>query len=96
VSPTPRIPATFKIQPGVRLEPPTVSAPAQLDIQLTLISLDGKVHHAVLRAIKPYPLTVPANGRATVLVPGQRAGHYALDVDGRPRAALVIGVQPGP
>jgi hypothetical protein len=86
----------FKIESGDRLDPPTVSAPANLDIQLTLIAADGKVHHAVLRTIKPYPLTVPAGGRATVLLPGQRAGHYALDIDGRPRATLVIGVQPGP
>jgi hypothetical protein len=92
----PRIPATFTIRAGDQLEPPTVSAPAKIPVQLTLVSADGRVHHAVLRTARPYPLTVPANGRATVLVPAQLAGHYQLDVDGRPRAALIIGVQPGP
>jgi hypothetical protein len=73
-----------------------VSAPAKIPIQVTLVSADGRVHHAVLRTPRPYPVTVPAGGRATVLVPAQLAGRYALDVDGRPRGALIIGVQPGP
>jgi hypothetical protein len=91
-----RIPATFTIHAGETVTPSTVSAPAQFAVQLTLISADGRVHHAVLRTVIPYPVTVPANGRAVVLVPGQRAGRYALDVDGGPRAFLVIGPQPGP
>jgi len=91
-----RVPATFTILTGDKLEPSTVSAPAQFAVQLTLISADGRVHHAVLRAVIPYPMTVPAHGRVVILVPGQRAGRYALDVDGAPRAFLVIGPQPGP
>ena len=92
----PRIPATFTIRANDQLSPSSVSAPAKVPVQLTLVSADGHEHHAVLLTVRPYPLTVPANGRATVLVPAQLAGHYQLDVDGRPRAALIIGVQPGP
>jgi hypothetical protein len=73
-----------------------VSAPTRLAVQLTLVSADGQVHHAVLRTPKAYPLTVPASGRVTMLIPGQLAGHYSLDVDGHARGALIIGVNPGP
>lgn len=41
-------------------------------------------------------LTVPAGGRASVLIGGLKAGDYGLDVDGTPRAKLVIGGEPGP
>jgi hypothetical protein len=73
-----------------------ISIPAKFAIELTVVSGDGRVHNAVLRTMTAYPLTVPAHGRTSLRVPGQRAGQYALDVDGRRRATLLIGVSPGP
>jgi hypothetical protein len=76
--------------------PPTISVPAHFAVELTVVSRDGRAHQTVLRTIKPYPLSVPAHGRASVRIPAPRLGQYALDVDGARRATLVIGAQPGP
>ncbi|HEX7622468.1 MAG TPA: hypothetical protein VF400_02775 [Anaeromyxobacteraceae bacterium] len=50
----------------------------------------------MLRTPNPHRLTVPAGGRASVLIPGLRAGHYVIDVDGAGRGALDVGGEPGP
>jgi hypothetical protein len=39
---------------------------------------------------------VPAHGRAALLIGGLRAGTYAVEVDGHPKASLIIGGEPGP
>ena len=90
------MPATFTVLASGRIQPPSISIPARFAIELAVVSGDGRRHQAVLRAIKPYTLTVPAQGRASVRVPGQRAGRYPLDIDGVRRATLLIGGQPGP
>jgi hypothetical protein len=90
------VPATFKVVAGGRLEPPIVTAPAFLAVQLTVVSTDGKAHTAVLQTPAPHSLSIPANGRASVLVPGLRAGEYRLEIDGATRGGLVIGGEPGP
>jgi len=91
-----RIPATFTIGRGGSLTPPTVTAPAHIPVQVTVISGDGRSHTVVLRTPTSYVLTVPAHGRATVLIASLKLGRYALDVDGTARGALVIGGAPGP
>ncbi len=91
-----RLPATFRAGHGGALSPASVSSPAFLAIELTVVSADGRRHRIVLATPKPHRLTVPAGGRASVLVAGQRAGHYVIDVDGRPRGALDVGGEPGP
>ncbi len=91
-----RLPATFRVGHGGVLRPPSVSSPAFLAIELTVASADGRRHRIVLATPKPHRLTVPAGGRVSVLVAGQRAGHYVIDVDGTPRGALDIGGEPGP
>jgi hypothetical protein len=63
---------------------------------LTVISGDGRAHKVVLRTPVPRTLAVPARGRASILLAGQRAGRYSLLVDGRTRGALIIGGEPGP
>jgi hypothetical protein len=63
---------------------------------VTIASRDGRRHHVLIRTPTAYPLTVPAGGRAVVSVSGQRAGRYAIDVDGAARGALMIGGEPGP
>jgi hypothetical protein len=88
-----RIPATFTIGAGSAVQPPTVSMPANLPVALTVVSGDRRAHRVVVGAAK---LSVPAGGRATQLIQGLRAGRYRLEIDGKPRGTLVIGVQPGP
>jgi hypothetical protein len=78
------------------LNPPTISAPAHIPVQVTVASGGGHSYPVLLRTPQPHSLTVPAHGHATVLITGQNPGRYALDIDGTPRGALVIGVAPGP
>jgi hypothetical protein len=73
-----------------------VTAPAFLAVRLTISSGDGKAHQVVLETPAHHTLSVPASGRASVLVPGLKAGQYALKVDGTTRGGLVIGGEPGP
>ncbi len=91
-----RVPATFTIRPGGRLDPSTVSSPAFLAVRLTIVAADGRAHKILLKAPQPHALSVPAGGRASVLIAGMRAGRYPLLVDGSPRGALLIGGEPGP
>jgi hypothetical protein len=90
------VPATFIVRPGGAVSPPTVSSPAFLAVQLTVVSGDGQPHRVVLHTPNPHSLSVPAGGRAAILIGGLRAGRYVLDVDGTARAALIIGGEPGP
>lgn len=91
-----RIPATYTIVSGGSLNPPTITAPAHIPVQLTVVSGDGRSHEVVLRTEPPRALAVPAHGRATVLITGLRVGRYTLDVDSKPRGGLAIGGAPGP
>jgi len=90
------VPALFSVTSGESVTPPTISVPVAIPVQLTVVSRDGRAHTAVLRSPIPHTLAVPAGGRASTLVSGLRAGRYALQIDGADRAALVVGVQPGP
>jgi hypothetical protein len=81
---------------GGQLSPRLVTAPAFLAVRLTVASGDGASHQVVLETPAPHALSVPANGKASVLVPGLRAGQYALKVDGTTRGGLMIGGEPGP
>ncbi|HWE60038.1 MAG TPA: hypothetical protein VG228_10130, partial [Solirubrobacteraceae bacterium] len=90
------VPAVFNVLAGGSLSPPTVSVPAALPVELTVVSRDGRRHTAVLRSPSRHALSVPAGGRASLLVSGLKRGTYALELDGADRAALVVGVAPGP
>ncbi len=91
-----RVPATFTIRAGGRLDPQTVSAPAFLAVRVTVSSADGRAHHVVVDTPAPHTLSVPAGGRGSILISGQRAGQYPIDIDGSARGALLIGGEPGP
>jgi hypothetical protein len=92
-----RVPATFTIRAGGSVTPPTVSAPAFLAVQLTVVSGDGRPHKVGIQTPPSQrALSVPAHGHASVLLPGLKAGDYAVQIDGVPRAKLVIGGEPGP
>jgi hypothetical protein len=92
-----RVPATFSVLSGGRLDPPTVSAPAFLAVDIIVISRDGRSHRVLVHTPVPNTLSVPAGGRASVRIAGLRQGSYALDLDGHPGSArLEVGGEPGP
>jgi hypothetical protein len=91
-----RVPATFTIGSGGSLTPTSVSGPAFVAVQVSIASGDGRAHHVVIATPVSRILNVPARGRALVLLAGQKAGNYALDVDGARRGMLIIGGEPGP
>jgi hypothetical protein len=91
-----RVPATFVLRSGGRLDPPQISVPALLAVQLTVDSRDGRSHHVVLRTPTPNLLSVPANGHASILIPGLKAGRYRLVIDGAVAGLLITGAEPGP
>jgi hypothetical protein len=90
------VPASFVIRSGDAVSPTTVSAPAFLAVSVTVSSGDGSPHKVVVQTPTPHTLSVPAHGHASVLLPGLKAGDYAIEVDGKPKAKLVIGGEPGP
>jgi hypothetical protein len=73
-----------------------ISVPASLPIEVTLISGDGDGHHVVLNTPTPHTLSVPAHGRASVLVTGVKKGTYVIRVDGATSGSLAVGAQVGP
>jgi hypothetical protein len=90
------VPATFVVKPGGVLSPQTVSAVTSIPIELTVVSGDGKAHKALLSSPRPHSLSVPAGGRASVLLTGLLRGRYRISVDGFDRGTLVVGFTPGP
>src|SRR5205807_5051124 len=93
-----RVPATFTFTGPGRVEPPTVTVPPFVRVEVTLTSRDGRAHTLGLRASgRTYTLRVRAGGRATTSIPGLSAGTYPLAaVGGGPSAKLVVGGQVGP
>jgi hypothetical protein len=73
-----------------------ISVPASLPIELTLVSGDGDAHHVVLNTPTPRTLSVPARGKASVLLTGVRKGTYVIRVDGATSGSLAVGAQVGP
>jgi hypothetical protein len=91
------VPATFVIGSGARLQPATVSAPAGIPVELTVVSGDHRSHSATLHTSPPRTVTVAAGGSAAVLLAGLRRGRYRIDIDGHAGSGtLVIGLAPGP
>jgi hypothetical protein len=90
-----RIDARFTLRGG-RLRPPTVSTPAFLAVQFSVVNLDRAARVVVVRVDRDYRLNVGPGGRAARLIPGQPAGTYPVLVGGRRRGALVFGGEPGP
>jgi hypothetical protein len=78
------------------VNPTTISAPAGVTIELTVVSGDGHAHQVVLRTKPARALAVPAAGRASAQLTGLPKGRYELEVDGAAAGAVVVGAQPGP
>jgi hypothetical protein len=93
-----RVPATFIFTRPGRVDPPTVTIPPFVRVELTLASRDGRAHTLTLRSAgRTYTLHVPAGGRAATTIPGLRAGRYRLvPIGGGPGATLIVGGQVGP
>ncbi len=91
-----RVPATFTVRSGGKLTPPQISLPAHLAVQVTVLSGDGQAHRVVVMTPSPRTLSVPAGGRASVLIGGLKVGRYPLELDGTMAGLLVTGAQPGP
>ncbi len=91
-----RVPASYTIRSGGKLNPPVVTVPAFLAVQFSIASSDGSPHTVLVKTPSPHTLNVPAHGRKSILIPGLRAGQYAIDVDGKPAGSLTIGGEPGP
>jgi hypothetical protein len=81
---------TFTVRPGGSLAPASLVSTAAGPIELRVVSDDGHQRRIVLRTGSPQALTVPAHGRASMLVTGLGPGRYALEVDGRARGSLLI------
>lgn len=90
------VPATFTVGRGDSVNPLIVSAPVHVPIELAVISGDGRPHRVRVRISSPRSLTVPARGRASVLLSGLAAGRYIVEIDGVSGAALDIGGEPAP
>jgi len=91
------VPATFKIESGGTLSPPTVSSPAGFTVALTLANRDSKAHTVLIKTPKQSaPIHVSVGGYAYLLESKLPKGSYTITVDGAPRGALVIGSSPGP
>lgn len=92
-----RVPATLLAGRG-QLEPRSVSVPAFLAVQVTIVSGDSRPHVYDIETPTTHRLTVPAGGHAGVRIPGLKAGRYRIApvMGGGPGATLVVGGEPGP
>jgi hypothetical protein len=90
------VPATFTIHRGGSLRPPRVTVPAFIAVQLTIASVDRRSDRVVLLLPRPRALTVAPGGRASVRLPGLKAGDYVIAVNGAARGDLLVGGEPGP
>jgi hypothetical protein len=91
-------PAVFVFAPGGHVAPPTITVPAFIAVEVTLISRDGRAHELALNAAgRRYSFRVAGGRRSTVRIPGLKAGTYRLSpVRGGPGATLVAGGEAGP
>lgn len=90
-----RVPAAFVVTVA-GLEPPQVTVPPLLAVELSVRADDGRAHRIEVRTPQPAVLEVAAGGRAAVRIDGLRAGRYPVLVDGREAGALVAGGEVGP
>jgi hypothetical protein len=84
-----RVPAVFTFRSS-GVSPSTITVPAFLAVELTIVSADGKPHSVTFQG---RAISAPAGGRASAHFDGFKAGSYPL---GGARATLVVGGEPGP
>jgi hypothetical protein len=91
-----RVPASFVVIAPGRLQPPTITVPPFLAVEISVRADDGQAHRLVVSTPTPQTLDVAAGQRAAVRIPGLRAGRYPVELDGRRAGALVAGGEVGP
>jgi hypothetical protein len=93
-----RVPVTLVFRGDGRVDPPAVTVPAFIAVEVTLRSRDGRAHTLRLRERgRSYQLAVGPGGRQTTRLPGLRAGSYRLEpVGGGRGATLTVGGEAGP
>jgi hypothetical protein len=92
-APSAVLPAQFTVNADGSLSPRLVAGPLDTTILLTVAS---RASHPVTLSVAARSLTVSPGGHASARLQGLKAGRYTIQVDGTPRAALVVGAQPGP
>lgn len=91
-----RVPASFVVTAGGRLDPPQITVPPFLAVEISVRSDDGRPHRLELQTTPPYTLDVAAGQRTAIRITGLRAGTYPVLLDGREAGALVAGGEVGP
>ncbi len=91
-----RVPAAFKVRHGDSLTPETITVPPFLAIQISVANPDRAPHVVVVRTPRAVTLRIPGGGWRAVRIAGQRAGAYAMTLDGRAAGELVVGGEAGP
>jgi hypothetical protein len=95
-APRTRMPADFVVRGG-KLVPAGISGPSGIPVDVSVVSADGKAHKLLIEVPpKPRTLSVAPGGKATLRIPGLKAGAYGIELDGRVAGGLVIGREPGP
>jgi hypothetical protein len=90
-----RTPAEFVFLSGGRVDPPTITVPPFIPVEVTLVSRDGRTHALALDAGRRYEFRVGPGGRSTGRLPGLRVGSYRLrPIGGGPGATLVVSNEP--
>jgi hypothetical protein len=88
-----RVPAKFTVGADA-VDPPEVSVPAFLTVQL--IVRNDRDAPIVVRLEGANPLTVAAHATGRVVLEGRKKGRYPIDFGNGQSGLLVIGAQPGP
>jgi hypothetical protein len=57
---------------------------------------DSGRHHIIVETTPRHVLTIAHGSSAGVLLVGSAKGTYPIEVDGRTRGRLIVGVAPGP
>jgi hypothetical protein len=91
-----RVPARFVITPDGRLKPKTMTVPAYLTIELSLLAQNTDGHYLSIHTVKRRVDALVGRRFGSVLVPGMRPGRYQLEVDYRPAGTLIVGGEAGP
>jgi hypothetical protein len=87
------LPAYFTLGADDSLNPPTIAGPVATTI---LVTVTSHASHPAQVTVASHSLSVQPGGHASTRIAPLKAGHYAVDVDGKQRATLIVGAQPGP